>query len=217
MVFPFRPLFDRKSPRQIQSPRIIFLLLCIVVAGGCNDEVAKTDGMRHERTDDDTEQAGHDGDGSSPQAGVPSNPAEEKPIDGGLPVDSDTAGQEASAAGLEIGPVRVGDTIVVRAVGRVRKSADIGLARQAAAARARKKLQKLLADRGYDMGPEGAMPETTIEKYYKKGKHLYAVARCEVPVKKPVNVSDRATSKAPVNETGTGAGTQPAGPQGGKK
>ncbi|RME23958.1 MAG: hypothetical protein D6806_10365 [Deltaproteobacteria bacterium] len=190
----------------------VFSIFLVVVSGGC--EKKSRSGRRAER------ESFTDANGPSSIGNQAASPAatalEPSRADAGEAAAGDD--QPASQGTVpEIEPAQAAETILLRAVGRARSSADLDLARQAAASRAREKLQKLLARHGLQTDTEKVLPETTIEKYYKKGKYVYAVARCEVPGQKPVNVSGGAASKAPVNETGRGEGKSPPGPQGGKR
>jgi hypothetical protein len=69
-----------------------------------------------------------------------------------------------------------GDEAVIRATGRARKGRDVSLSRQAAANRARGNLLKLLKEKGYSVEPPGILREAVIERYFFKGKFIYAVS-----------------------------------------
>lgn len=61
-----------------------------------------------------------------------------------------------------------------RAVGKAPLSRDINLARDNAAASARQNLLTLLKENGYRLDLPDTLQGATIERYWKKGKYLYA-------------------------------------------
>jgi hypothetical protein len=91
-----------------------------------------------------------------------------------------------------------GDEAVIRATGRARKGRDISLSRQAAANRARGNLLKLLKEKGYSVEPPGILREAVIERYFFKGKFIYAVS--SLPLSKvtgSLNESENPPSNTP--------------------
>lgn len=107
------------------------------------------------------------------QVEVPPPPAEE-PADAGIVPD---AGSEPGTEPEVVeGIFGEGQDAVIRATGRARKSRDISLSRQAAANRARRNLFKVLKEKGYSVEPPGILREAVIERYFFKGKFIYAVS-----------------------------------------
>lgn len=122
------------------------------------------------------------------------NPQPPESLDAGAPEDAaapalDEAAQEAPDAGAEApdageapegGDGGDGEAAAdegLSAVGKAPRGHDIGLSRDAAANRARKELLKLLREKGVEL-PGGKLPEgVTIEKFWVKGKFVYAEAR----------------------------------------
>jgi len=91
-----------------------------------------------------------------------------------------------------------GDEAVIRATGRARKGRDVSLSRQAAANRARGNLLKLLKEKGYTVEPPGILREAVIERYFFKGKFIYAVSA--LPLSKvtgTLNESENPPSNTP--------------------
>ena len=91
-----------------------------------------------------------------------------------------------------------GEEAVVRATGRARKGRDVSLSRQAAANRARGNLLNLLKEKGYSVEPPGILREAVIERYFFKGKFIYAVS--SLPLSKvtgTLNESDPPPSTTP--------------------
>ena len=91
-----------------------------------------------------------------------------------------------------------GEDAIIRATGRARKGRDVSLSRQAAANRARGNLLKLLKEKGYTIEPPGILREAVIERYYFKGKFIYAVS--SLPLSKvtgTLNESDPPPSNTP--------------------
>jgi hypothetical protein len=101
---------------------------------------------------------------------VPTPPAEE-------PAQVPDAGSEPAAEpDIVEGIFGEGDGAVIRATGRARKGRDVSLSRQAAANRARGNLLNLLKEKGYSVEPPGILREAVIERYFFKGKFIYAVS-----------------------------------------
>jgi hypothetical protein len=101
---------------------------------------------------------------------VPTPPAEN-------PADASDAGSEqVSEPNAVEGISGEGENTVVRATGRARKGRDVSLSRQAAANRARGNLLELLEKNGYSVEPPGILREAVIERYFSKGKFIYAVS-----------------------------------------
>jgi hypothetical protein len=90
-----------------------------------------------------------------------------------------------------------GDQAVIRATGRARKGRDVSLSRQAAANRARGNLLKLLKEKGYTVEPPGILREAVIERYFFKGKFIYAVS--SLPLSKVTGTLNE--SEAPPSNT----------------
>ena len=91
-----------------------------------------------------------------------------------------------------------GNDAVIRATGRARKGRDVSLSRQAAANRARGNLLKLLKEKGYTVEPPGILREAVIERYFFKGKFIYAVS--SLPLSKvtgTLNESENPPSNTP--------------------
>ncbi|MBW2702493.1 MAG: hypothetical protein JRF33_16860 [Deltaproteobacteria bacterium] len=65
---------------------------------------------------------------------------------------------------------------VIQAIGRAPKSVDMGLARSAAAARARSELGKILKKQGIQTDA-GQVQGASIESTWRKGRWIYALAR----------------------------------------
>jgi hypothetical protein len=120
------------------------------------------------------------------------NPPPPESLDAGAPADAaapalDDAAQEGPDAGAEMPDAGEapdggdGGDEGLSAVGKAPRGHDIGLSRDAAANRARKELLKLLREKGVDL-PGGKLPEgVTIEKFWVKGKFVYAEARYRPP------------------------------------
>jgi hypothetical protein len=70
---------------------------------------------------------------------------------------------------------------VARAKGRAPKGVDISLARQAAANRARANLAKLMKDKGFSTESPLNLQDATIERFYTRGRYVYAVAAMTLP------------------------------------
>jgi hypothetical protein len=90
-----------------------------------------------------------------------------------------------------------GEDAVIRATGRARKGRDVSLSRQAAANRARGNLLKLLKEKGYTVEPPGILREAVIERYFFKGKFIYAVS--SLPLSKVTGTLNE--SEAPPSNT----------------
>ncbi len=134
---------------------------------------------------------------------VPAPPAEE-PADAGDAGSEPEAGDSQPSSQFEGEPEVVegvfgeGQDAVVRATGRARKGRDVSLSRQAAANRARGNLLKLLKEKGYSVEPPGILREAVIERYFFKGKFIYAVS--SLPLSKvtgTLNESDNPPSNTP--------------------
>lgn len=70
---------------------------------------------------------------------------------------------------------------VYRARGRAPRGPDISLARQAVANRARANLAKLLKDKGLSAESPVNLKDATIERFYARGRYVYAVAAMTLP------------------------------------
>lgn len=98
-------------------------------------------------------------------------PPAEEPQDAG-----DAGAQPEGEPEVVEGVFGEGEDAVIRATGRARKGVDISLSRQTAANRARGNLLKLLKEKGYTIEPPGILREAVIERYFFKGKFIYAVS-----------------------------------------
>jgi hypothetical protein len=120
-------------------------------------------------------------------------PAREEPRDA-----SDAGPAPASEPEVIDGVFGEGDNAVLRATGRARKGRDISLSRQAAANRARGNLLKLMKTKGYPVETPGILRESVIERFFFKGKFVYAVSA--IPLSKvtgTLNESETAPSNTP--------------------
>jgi len=91
-----------------------------------------------------------------------------------------------------------GEDAVIRAIGICPKGRDVSLARQVAAQRARRNLLKLMKDKGYPVESPGILRESVIERFYFKGKFIYAVS--SIPLSKvtgTLNESENPPSNTP--------------------
>lgn len=115
------------------------------------------------------------------------------------PADAGDAGSEPEAEPDVVeGIFGEGEDAVIRATGRARKGRDVSLSRQAAANRARGNLLKILKEKGYSVEPPGILREAVIERYFFKGKFIYAVS--SLPLSKvtgTLNESDPPPSNTP--------------------
>jgi type IV secretory pathway VirB10-like protein len=93
-----------------------------------------------------------------------------------------------------------GEKMVFRATGRVKRSRDISMARDAAAAQARQRLLILLKEKGYLPKDANELVGATIERYYFRGRYLYAVASLEL--EKGVNHSGEGASNKTEDSNG---------------
>ncbi|NMB74459.1 MAG: hypothetical protein GYA21_04945 [Myxococcales bacterium] len=106
-----------------------------------------------------------------PDAAVPEDALAETGTDGGEEADG---AAEAPDGDGEAGDDTSGG---FSAIGKAPRGHDIGLSRDAASNRARKELLELLRKKGVEL-PGGKLPEgVTIEKFWVKGKFVYAEAR----------------------------------------
>ena len=126
------------------------------------------------------------------QIEVSTAPAEE-------PVDASDAGSEPEAEPEVIeGVFGEGEEAVIRATGLTPKGRDVSLARQVAAQRARRNLLKLMKEKGYSVETPGILRESVIERFFFKGKFVYAVSA--IPLSKvtgALNESDPPPSNTP--------------------
>jgi hypothetical protein len=91
-----------------------------------------------------------------------------------------------------------GEDAVIRATGLCPRGRDVSLARQVAAQRARRNLLKLMKEKGYPVESPGILRESVIERFYFKGKYVYAVS--SIPLSKvtgTLNESDPPPSNTP--------------------
>jgi hypothetical protein len=91
-----------------------------------------------------------------------------------------------------------GENAVLRATGICPKGRDISLARQVAAQRARRNLLKLMKEKGYSVETPGILRESVIERFFFKGKFVYAISA--IPLSKvtgSLNESEKAPSNTP--------------------
>jgi hypothetical protein len=91
-----------------------------------------------------------------------------------------------------------GDSAVIRATGICPKGRDVSLARQVAAQRARRNLLKLMKEKGYPVESPGILRESVIERFYFKGKFVYAIS--SIPLSKltgTLNESESPPSNTP--------------------
>ena len=120
-------------------------------------------------------------------------PTTEEPADAG-----DAGAEPEPEPDVVEGIFGEGDEAVIRATGRARKGRDVSLSRQAAANRARGNLLKLLKEKGYTIEPPGILREAVIERYFFKGKFIYAVS--SLPLSKvtgTLNESENPPSNTP--------------------
>jgi len=126
-------------------------------------------------------------------------PAEVPPPITEEPKEATDAGAEPEGESSVVeGIFGEGEDAVIRATGRARKGRDISLSRQAAANRARGNLMKLLKEKGYSVEPPGILREAVIERYFFKGKFIYAVS--SLPLSKvtgSLNESENPPSNTP--------------------
>ena len=104
----------------------------------------------------------------------------------------------ATVAADEPGSGGDGAWLVLRARGRARAGRDVDLARQAAAAAARTNLAKLLKKKGLLEPGDPHLDGAVIERYFRRGRYLYAVAAISVAKSEPadLNVPRPAASKS---------------------
>jgi hypothetical protein len=129
------------------------------------------------------------------------------------PTAADAGGPEAAATEAATGIFTRAGTTEARAVGWAPLSADMGLARSRAAARARSALQRLLHEQGLGPAAGGPLAGARIDRVWQQGRRLYALAVMPIE-KEPAGMNERgaAPSNDPESER-----PATAAPQGGKK
>ncbi len=180
--------FDRARAGLIHLAPAVFLL---ALTAGCDEQPAAPDAAAADTT----------------EPAAPQEPEEPSAADAGEP-DAAAAADEA-ASGIF---TRDGAT-EARAVGWAPLSADVGLARSRAAARARGALQRLLRERGLGPAAGGPLAGARIDRVWRQGRRLYALAVMPIE-KEPAGMNERgaAPSNDPESER-----PATAAPQGGKK
>lgn len=99
------------------------------------------------------------------------------------PADASDAGTEPEAEPDVVeGVFGEGEDAVIRATGLCPRGRDVSLARQVAAQRARRNLLKLMKEKGYPVESPGILRESVIERFYFKGKYVYAIS--SIPLSK---------------------------------
>lgn len=187
-------LFDLLRGELIHSAGLL-LLVVLAAASGCREN----------------REAGSDSAGPGISAGTPGrtdNPAgAAAATTGGEDAGSSADGADITAAAVvpeEPGTGGDGGSSVFRARGRARAGRDVDLARQAAAADARAKLSKLLKKNGMLAPSESHLEGAVIERYFRKGRYLYAVAAISLDTQPAdLNVPRRQASKSTGTEEKT--------------
>ncbi len=160
--------------------------------------------------------------GGAPAIGAPDSvpvvPEQPPPadVDQAEPVETQPGEEQAeaqdggddSAEAIQEAQEDSGGKLVLRATGRAKRSVDISLARDAAAERARAQLLKILKKKGYLDASSNRLEGATIERYFQRGRYIYAVAAIEV--EPAVNQSG-----APASKNSEEQGVQRQEPHGG--
>ncbi len=157
--------------------------------------------------------AGCDERPAAPDATAADAAAPVAPQEPEAPPAADAGGPDAAADEAASGIYTRDGATEARAVGWAPLSADVGLARSQAAARARSALQRLLREQGLGPAAGGPLAGARIDRVWKKGRRLYALAVVQLE-KDPAEVNERgaAPSNDPESER-----PATAAPQGGKK
>ncbi|MBN2493520.1 MAG: hypothetical protein JXR96_02920 [Deltaproteobacteria bacterium] len=122
------------------------------------------------------------------------------------------AGDSSPADDIQTGIVTRDGERLVQAIGRARRGADVDLARQAAASRARAELLKILKENGFST--DGSLRGSRVTRFWIQGRHVYALASMPLPAdpKSPMNESGPAPSNS-AGEPGADSASRTGGPR----
>jgi len=183
---------DRTTWRGIHLGLVFFLSLA--TAQGCKSS---------------TEEAGSQ-DAGSAQAEIQTpqeTDGQTQPADAGAQ-EVASAEEQARQTGIQAD----GERLFARAVGKAPLGRDVSLARQAAANRARARLAKLLKEKGIISQALGLLRGASIEKFYTRGRFVYAVGVVDITDRKEeLNVDASAPSNPTVQAQPGKTATSPNG------
>jgi len=185
-------LFDRLRGGLIQLSGLLLLAAALAVSG-CPEH---REGGR-----DSGSPGGVGRPAASPATGASGTTSASAAAGAGDDAGTGPDGADAPAATVaadEPGSGGDGAWLVLRARGRARAGRDVDLARQAAAAAARTNLAKLLKKKGLLEPGDPHLDGAVIERYFRRGRYLYAVAAISVAKSEPadLNVPRPAASKS---------------------